>query len=395
MTSLRNWSRYILVLFFVYISFPSEASQQNPTFEAHRIKDQHQSRLAIKNQVLSLLPHSKKDILKLTLVGELKAPRIEHKTVQASDIQLTSNFAFVGYNYAGDLSLGGVDLLDVSSPSRPRLLEEVLSKNSEINAMSFDQSNRVLYLVGDSSALKGNPAFLAKYRIEDETAEVFLLPSFTGTGVFVGKHSIYATSGDNGGLSLFNKATMSPTAFVPLKDARAVDSFSAHSDVFVLSGGNGQLHDVSKDGELLNSVPMPGNSLPDSKSTLEVGRAMSLVSLGERGAAVVCNRSGKVVASIPAVSVAGIPPEDTVTNSATECGGIIFTANGGAGVYAYGITAKGFRQQKDCSDLTVITLGQLSFGEERVSANQVRCQGENLFVASGLGGTKVINVAIE
>jgi hypothetical protein len=102
-----------------------------------------------------------------------------------------------------------------------------------------------------------------------------------------------------------------------------------------LIGINGQPNSlvfINNLGAVTQTVSIGGNGIAQSKSTVEVGKTT-------------------VIATIPAVSVPGLSSQVKVTNAATPDNGLVFTANGEAGVYVSAISED--KKAADCSDLTV------------------------------------------
>jgi hypothetical protein len=329
----------------------------------------------------------------LSLVGTLSSPQVAGQTLEAADLFLSEGKAFVAYNLAGGPTVGGIDVLALHSQS-PKLDHELIINHSGINAVAFDPTTDKLYFVGEA-ALNDATAFLGVMKLTCGLslfpAKTYPLPSYAGTHVAVGKHTVYATSGVKGGLTVFRKQWngLKPMAYAPIADARAVGFTPSEDNVIVASGRPAAITLFNSSGP--HPYVLGGATAPDSKSTIQVGNLTSLVSAGDAGADVVCNENGTILANIPQVTVAGMQTSDTVTNSATECGGIIFTANGGAGVYAYQKTEVANRSTS-CPKVTITKLGSLNFDENFVSANHVVCLNHTLLVASGRGGTKIVNV---
>lgn len=53
----------------------------------------------------------------LTLVGTLAPPLVNGTSVQASDITVNGTKVYVGYNTAGEIQSGAIDVIDVSNPN--------------------------------------------------------------------------------------------------------------------------------------------------------------------------------------------------------------------------------------------------------------------------------------
>jgi hypothetical protein len=377
----------ISVGFIHATAFGSDSLLLKQVHQNHRLIPMNRPVKVISEKNMAPAPFS------LTLVGTLASPRISGHVLEASDLFLSSGKAFVAYNLAGGPALGGVDVVTLHASEPPTLDLELLTENSSINAVSYDPTSKEVYMVGESG-VNDKPAFLATAQLTLGLpvfpAKTYSLPSFAATHVAVGNHRVYVTSGDQGGLTIFKKDRPALTlmTYSPIFDARAIGFTSTEDQLMVASGRPATLTVLDASGNTQHAYSYSGATLPDSKSTIQVGNQTSLVSAGDAGAYLVCNETGNILASIPVVTGSGMPATDTVTNSATECGGVIFTTNGGAGVYAYRKT----ENKNACQGVTITKLGSLDFGEDFVSANHVSCLHNTLLVASGRGGMKIVSV---
>ncbi len=116
-----------------------------------------------------------------------------------------------------------------------------------------------------------------------------------------GRHA-YVTSGDTGGLSIYNKDTLAFEKYVPLDDARWVDVEGDR--VVVVQGTPGRisiLDDASL--EVLATLRFNGADIAESKSTAEVIGGKVLIAAGTSGVQMLSIASGKVIGTVPLPSV--------------------------------------------------------------------------------------------
>lgn len=76
-----------------------------------------------------------------------------------------------------------------------------------------------------------------------------------------------------------------------------------------------------------------------------------------------------------------------MTNAVTVQNGLIYAANGEAGIYVY--VVRNSASATACGAATVSLLGSLNFGAG-ISANSVFSGGGLLYVATGLGGLRLV-----
>jgi hypothetical protein len=360
--------------------------------------DPGDARLTVADATVQLLSHGSQQTttpagLSLTLIATVDPPSVGLTTVQANSFWLDSNVAYVAYNNAGLPIVGAIDVLDLTTPALPRLVSQHSFTNQKINGVAVSQGE--LYYTGSSSDLGG--AILGKFALSPsgelgDPAAPAKLPSYAGTGIAAFGDAYYATSGDTGGLSLFDPS-LDVSAGAMIADARGVAVSPDGKTVGVVSGQPGAVSLFDAGGASTASYPLGGASIPESKSTIQMGSRSLVASLGDGGFAVVCAQNGAIVAEQPAVTIEGVPSTSTVTNAVAAGAGLVFAADGVAGVYAYRLTRGALIAGTNCTSDTLTELGSLDLGN--FSANMVYLRNGYLFVADGLGGFRLLRVQNE
>jgi len=219
-------------------------------------------------------------------------------------------------------------------------------------------------------------------------SETIDLPSFAGTDVTVEKDWIYATSGALGGyVMILDKTTFTKQDSIAVEDARGVDGDK--DDVGVVAGTPARLLIFDRDtGTLVDDWTLTGATIEFSKSTIEIKKKKAILALGDGGTQIVCVATGVVIDAIPQPFLDDLDSSVTVTNAATIDKRLLFMANGEAGVYV-GISDTKF-DSKDCDVDNLRLLGKFRFGDLQ-SVNHINYKGKVMFIASGLGGLKILN----
>ncbi|RYZ69157.1 MAG: hypothetical protein EOP09_08205 [Proteobacteria bacterium] len=256
----------------------------------------------------------------------------------------------------------------------------------DISGLTKQGSN--LYAVGASATTE--KAFLQKIPLNGSlltaTSTEVALSGYVGTDVVSTATKLYTTSGDNAGLNVFDLATLASSKETLIADARAVGLTAAGLPI-VLSAQPGKVTNLSAAGDITGSATLGGSATVHSKSSLKVGTKWSVASLGEGGFTVFCNADGSAIAHVPAITLPGIDPARTVTNAVTSHGGLVYAANGEAGVYVYALRDAASATSCGAGNLTL--LGTLNFGDG-FSPNGIYSNGAFLYVAGGLGGLKIL-----
>jgi hypothetical protein len=338
------------------------------------------------------------------LRAEVDPPVHEGKTLQASHIKIVGNNAFVTYNTRGPEYLGGVDVFDVSDIENPLLIQSVIFPEKDISSIDVDPKgdgmNNFIYLTGARNLFAdplglGSPAIVEKFIANkanqfkhlEEPRLFFDLESFAGNDVrYNDNNSVYVTSGSDGGLSILDNA-MKRTGYVPIPYARSIDTDGTH--LVVYSAEDNRLLVMNMEGDVLREITTGGSHFEggdylEAKSIVRLRGNLVFVAAGTGGMEVFdINTGGNPVASLPrpAEHADADFPLDYVTNGVSVNENLILIANGGSGVHIAEID----------SENRVSPIGKWKF-EMGSSANFVEACGNKIFVATGLGGLKILEI---
>ncbi|MEE8336292.1 MAG: hypothetical protein V3S48_07655 [Candidatus Neomarinimicrobiota bacterium] len=334
------------------------------------------------------------DSVILTWIAEVYPPEIENVTLQATDVCIKGKKVYISYNVRGETFLGAVDIFSIDDPAQPELVSTMSFNDSDINGLYLD--NDYLYLAGarDGGDLT-TPAMIERVELQgglltDVTSSLDLV-SYAGTDVTVAGNYIYVTSGSEGGaVTLISKNNFTISETYTIEDARGVDT--KDGDIGVIAGTPARLmvFDDLTDSPIYDYT-LTGATIPFSKSTIEINRKKAILGIGDGGTKIICLNTGIVIDSISALVLSDLDPGLTVTNSASGDKDIIFIANGEAGVYVAESEEK--FDSKDCDTGSLELLGHLQFSEDE-SVNHVAYKKDLLFIATGLGGLKILSVDI-
>lgn len=320
----------------------------------------------------------------------------EAARLQATSVTMNGDHQVVSYAVAGAPHLGGIQVFQKFTHD-PVLRSQVLFRDTEIHAADVAQG----FVYGAGATEPGTFTDLAELeRFKLEGSKLTLadyarigLPSFAATGVTRDERNVYATSGTTGGLSVLAPGSLATTAYLPLDDARWV---TVEKDkVAVARGGaaGGTLAVYDEAAGALSAaglLPFEGADTPEAKTTVEVRKGNAYIAAGRAGVRVISLASGAVRATLEPPVVAGLDPADVAANAVTVDNDLMFISFGGAGVYVAKAGCR-FDALKDGDPLELTVLGHLAFGDF-ASTNHVAYLGDHLFVASGLGGLKIVRV---
>lgn len=352
--------------------------------------------------------------LRLSLRSTVAPPVVGGQTLEATDVAFSEGngnerYAYVAYSKRGEATLGAVDVIRISSRSNPKLESRVTFTDTDIFALAV--GNGRLYLAGMTSdgsfaeravlevvRLDGDgnlPASYASTRIQ--------LPSFAGTSVHVQNGKVWVTSGtggpNTGGLSVFDATTLRLLTRVSLDDARGVSGDSTAGVIVVTQGtpGRTRVFNHATNQQVGATLATGGATIPEARGDVAVNRNWAFIAASNGGTRVVrVDAAGGSIrgTGIARPVVAGLDSTlSTVNGVAGLSDGVdswLFTANGEAGIYAYFSNHPAIAAT---ATPVISLLGRLSFPSS-ISANFIRVDrdGAHLFVASGLGGLRIVDI---
>lgn len=319
----------------------------------------------------------------MVLVAQVEAPTENGKILKATHVDISGDYAYVGYNLEGDEYLGAVEIYDISVLTKPKITSQAIFKNADISSLEI--VNGILYIAAafDVDAEPGisSPAQLVTVSVANGnfTSEFVKsqLEGFVATSVSKTPNHVAVTSGSNGVVALFDNEQKMVTELA-LADLRSIKY--GNNVLAVLSGTEGIQILNPENLSQLNKINIP-QDLPQSKRTMDMGPDMLFAAEGTNGAGLYKLPSGELIQrlGIP-MKPEGVEVEDIVTNAVSFESNLLFMANGGAGL---GLM--------DIGDLNNISsLGVLDLSG---SSNFVKFHNGHLFVATGAGGLQILELS--
>lgn len=321
----------------------------------------------------------------MVLVAQVEAPRENGKTLKATHVDISGDYAYVGYNLEGDEYLGAVEIYDISVPTKPKITSQAIFKNADIS--SLEVVNGKLYIATafdvDSEPGISSPAQLITVNVANgKFTSDFIkseLEGFVANSVSKTTNHVAITSGSNGVVALFdnNQKKVTELAIADLRAAKYGNNVLA-----VMSGTDG-IHILNPENlSQINKITTVSD-LPQSKRTLDMGPDVLFAAEGANGAGMYKLPSGELIKRLPiAMKPEGLEPDEIVTNAVSFDKNLLFMANGGAGL---GLM--------DLADLgNIASLGVVDLNG---SSNFVKYHNGHLFVATGAGGLQILELSKE
>src|SRR5690606_928675 len=126
--------------------------------------------------------------LTMTLVAEIDPPVLKGDTLQATSVALHGGFAYVSYNYQGEVYRGGVDVIQIKNGGKAELRSQVWFDDADVHALHYEGD---LYLATATSREDfKSPAVLERVRVQGGKLELkarerVAIGSFAATSVTV------------------------------------------------------------------------------------------------------------------------------------------------------------------------------------------------------------------
>jgi hypothetical protein len=364
------------------------------------------ARITYKNEIVPIVDTETSSFLKSTddfpeidltknyafkLMAEVDPPVYGDNTLQATHVTIKDDYAFVTYNTRGPKWQGGIEVFDVSDLKNPVIISSAILVNTDVSAV--DYADGKIYVVGATGDFEDlgfvSPAFMEIISLDatmafEKVDTIIDISSYAGTDIKVAADHIFATSGSAGGLTIFDTG-YALTGTEDISDARSVDANSDH--LYVLQGQEGRVNVYGlSDAAYIETYDVGGATIPESKSEIAVTDEYIFAALNEGGLSVL-NLDGSLKQSLPKPPTPpGALDENHVTNSVSLNGDLVLIGNGESGIYVGGLIA----EKND----SLWMLGAMNFGEAQ-SANFVESKDSVIFVASGLGGLKILAISID
>lgn len=361
-------------------------------------------RMSLRDQIVEMLPQYMDETksggqtqdyrsnFTFKLKADVDAPVSNGRTLMATHVAIKDNYAFVSYNFRGEDHGGALEIFDVSNLTQPQIISQAIFPKSDINAV--DYSNGKVYLVGATGNFEmmqyDDPAFFLVMNLNSNMQITGLdtildIPSYSANGIYVSSDKIYITSGDNGGLTILDKQDYEIVKSEPIADARSVAANTSY--VYVLSGQPGKVSVFNKTtSDFITAYQIGGANTPYSKSEISVDDQYIFAALNEDGIRVL-NTDGTIRQHIPKPETPeGALDENHVTNSVSLNSPLLFIGNGESGIAVGELIPE--------LDNQVVMLGEMVF-QDMNSSNFVKSRDNVVFVASGLGGLKILAISID
>ena len=329
----------------------------------------------------------------ITQVASVLPPRVEGSPVRATKITINNNYLYTSYNHEGQMYRGALETISLENPAKLRLVSQILFPDADINAVS--STDAYVYAVGARSAYTHHAAFVSRYslhkgRFITEGSTLNEIPGHAGTDVLATANGVITVSGNNGGVSFFDK-NMNLQWTIGKEDARSIAQLGDKSSYVLLA--KGFLYYITSEIFHLRGTYLGYEPSLEAKSSVQVDKNIIYAAVNEGGVIATCSKDKKIMGHLPAIETETAPKDKTVTNSVATIGDWVFTANGEAGLGLYFRSRRFYlKGVSACGHVAFQPIGNLIVNRKGVSANHVTVHDNRIYVANGEGGIQIFQL---
>jgi hypothetical protein len=313
--------------------------------------------------------------LRLIIKTRLDPPMIDGQSLMATCVSELATGFTVSYNFKGEPYRGSLDFVNRNL----KLQSQVIFNEMDAHSIFVsDSDKRKIYTAGASESAQG--ASLSTISISgneffNEDFQEVSLGSYAATSVIQYGNLLLVTTGDDetggGGLYLLDMS-LNVLQYVSIHDARWVSTYG--ESVYVMQGTPGMIQryvmdPATSDLTWVQSIPLQGANVPESKSTIWIEGDRMFVAGGTAGVHMIDLTTNEWINSL------SFEAEDAIVNAVTANEEYLFVSCGEAGVYVVAYDSSGAMETLGYLDLALST-----------SVNHIYQKSNKLYVAAGLEG---------
>lgn len=318
-----------------------------------------------------------------SFVGQVSAPEVNGKAVQANVVEFKGNLAAVGYNTAGDDFAGALQVFKFKDKKLEKKLTEVTLNNLDIQALWVQGSE--LYFAGHANPeVYGGTSFVGVAKIDklssqDISASLKFYTVGNGiTSLVIEGSDVYAAVGGTGGGLLTLNKDLDSLSFEADDDLRQL--LIEDDELVSLSGdvdGVAQIFNYETQASIYNFTSA---TQEETRNDFIFSEGYFYVARANAGMSVI-DTDGNLIYEIANPN----SQLETHANGVTREGDFLFLANGEYGFRYIQLdseetyTVKGYEPYS----------GQVDDTNQNYSANSLRFRSNYLVVAAGVGGAMV------
>ena len=337
---------------------------------------------------------------------------VGEQVVQANDIVVVGDRAYVAYNVAGPVFAGAIQIIDISTPSLPKVVYELRLEGMNVHAIHYDQVHDELVFGGGADILVwGGRSYIAKFRtsaalqsdedlVTDVRDSLTFLPSYHLTSItqISGQSNYFVAVGAEDGQIIELNRDFTVHTQRGIGDVRDITTLG--DKFYALAGTH---HNPATTGRVVRSLtdeetdlPIIDFASPEHKAVIDLqqgdgGSAYAYLALSEHGLQVWRLKHNSSLEELLVYELPNPPTMHSQTNSVSSSGDLVFLANGGYGFRILKVNGytEGDEPQSPYAELVGFHEMSGDLYPHQYSANHIVFHQNILFVASGSSGLNI------
>lgn len=326
-----------------------------------------------------------------TWVARVTPPSLDGHTLSATHCSIKDNRAYVSYHKQGNIHLGRIEIVDITTPSSPTLIQQINFLNADINYIKVE-SNESVWL---AASHEKHGAIVYQLNVTEGTSRRINLSNkmdasgvtASANGIDFDSDNLYVTSGKSkGGHFVFSKGSLELIDFEPFSNAKAIAVNTQGSFVSLTTGEDALLRTSSKNNpELVQTFGI--EAIDHANVALQYKGKNSIyfnpynenriyVSRGQNGLTTYDINTGAVVNQSKGTMLL-----QGNTNAVTLDDTYMYVANGADGIAIC-------EHVTDHEEITPIFNWDMQ--EQPASANYITGQDDWIFICKGQGGFNIL-----
>lgn len=335
-------------------------------------------------------------------VARVLPVNVDGVEVQANDIIIKGNKAYVAYNYAGEEFRGAIQIIDITNSEAPDILEEILFKEMDINTLYLDGNSLIFGgaanpLIYEYKSFIGKINNLSNIDLNDIQESFRIFKRSHGITAISKKGSnYYLSAAAKNGVIYMTDGNFNKVSEIEKADVRDMEEYK--NGVIALKGTTDNQEEAKilllENDKVTKEQIIDNFSSDYHKATIEVyDNTYAFVALSSLGFKVYDISTDDLSESVFTLT----NPEgndDYLTNSVSYDDKKAFVAIGEFGVRIIDVKNIGNKNSDFGSNIGYINFTELqNEAGENYSANHVEFRSKSLFIASGVGGVNIYTVS--
>jgi hypothetical protein len=383
----------------VYIKSSSakQIELKSETVDVYEEEDESASKLFTLNKAKKIDDFE----YEIKYVARVLPVEVSGLNVQANDIILKGNEAYVAFNYADEIFKGAIQLININDADEPEITQEIIFEAMDINTLYLD-GNKLIFGGAANPDIYSSKSFIGVIEnvntididsIEDSLT--FFEHSHGVTAITKKGSDYHISAGAEDGKIYITDSNFNIGTTLDKADVRDMEEYK--NGVVAIKGTTDNTEEAKimliKDNSVVKELELSDFSSDYNKATIEMyNQELAFIGMSSLGFQVYDISESDALTAVFSLD----NPDDNsnhVTNSVSFDNKLVFVANG-----EYGVRLVDIKDVSKTDSEFGEVLGFIDFqgiedeSGQNYSANHVAYKSRYLFIASGVGGVNIYTV---